>query len=95
VGKPLHFYRASQNPHALSFVVSSPSSRPIRVFWWSYCEFRSDDDVIEEHQAKVSGVGSVTVYPPVLDGATQCYVSVNATPPAGARANAAVFESPT
>lgn len=92
-GKSLHFYRASQNPHALSVVVTSGSARPIRVFWWSYCEFQSDDDKFEEHQATVSGVGSVTVYPPVFGGATQCYVSVNATPPANARASAAIFDS--
>jgi hypothetical protein len=92
-GKAIHFYRTSQNPHALSFVVRSASSRPIRVSWWSYCEFMSDDDVFEEHQGKLSGVGSVTGYPPVFDGATLCYVAVNATPPAKARVSAAVFDS--
>jgi hypothetical protein len=92
-GKALHFYRASQNPHALSFVVTSRAPRPIRVFWWSYCEFLSDDNIFEEHEARVSGVGTVTVYPPVLDRATLCYVSVNATPPAGARVSAAIFDS--
>jgi hypothetical protein len=92
-GKALHFYRTSQSPHALSVVVTSGSSRPVRLFWWSYCEFQSDDDVFEEHQATVSGIGSVTVYPPVFAGATQCYVAVNATPPANARVSAAVFDS--
>jgi hypothetical protein len=92
-GKAVHFYRTSQYPHALSVVVRSASARPIRVFWWSYCEFQSDDDITEEHQATVSGVGSVTVYPPVFGGATQCYVAVVATPPANARASAAVFDT--
>jgi hypothetical protein len=92
-GKAIHFYWTSQNPRALSFVVSSASLRPIRVFWWSYCEFMSDDDVFEEHQGKLSGVGSVTGYPPVFAGATLCYVTVNATPPAKARVSAAVFDS--
>jgi hypothetical protein len=92
-GKALHFYRASENPSALSVVVTSTSARPIRVFWWNYCEFQSDDDHFEEHQATISGVGSVIVYPPVFGGATQCFVSVNATPPAKARASAAIFDS--
>jgi hypothetical protein len=92
-GKALHFYRASQSPHALSVVVTSGSGRPVRVFWWSYCEFQSDDDKFEEHQATVSGVGTVTAYPPVFAGATQCYVSVSATPQANARASAAIFDS--
>jgi hypothetical protein len=65
----------------------------MNVFWWSYCEFMSDDDVFEEHQGRLSRVGSVTVYPPVVEGATLCYVSVNATPPATARVSAAVFDS--
>ncbi len=90
-GKALHFVRTSLNPEALAFVVTSKSSRPIRVFWWTYCEFMSDDDVFEEHQGKVSRAGSVTVYPPVLEAATTCYVSVNATPPAKTRISAAVF----
>lgn len=92
-GKAIHFYRTSQRPHALSVVVTSGSPRPVRVTWWSYCEFQSDDDVVEEHQATVSGIGSVTVYPPVFDGATQCYVAVNAYPPANATVSAAVFDS--
>ena len=89
----MHFYRTAQNPHALSVVVTSGSTGPVRVSWWSYCEFQSDDDITEEHQATVSGVGSVTIYPPVFGGATQCYVAVNATPPAKARASAAIFVS--
>jgi hypothetical protein len=92
-GKAIHFYRASRNPRALSFVVTSRASRPIRVFWWSYCEFLSDDNIFEEHQARVRGVGTITVYPPVLDRATLCYVSVNATPPAHTRVRAAIFDS--
>ena len=92
-GKALHFYRTAQSPHALSVVVTSGSASPVRVTWWSYCEFQSDDDVFEEHQATVRGIGSVTVFPPVFAGATQCYVAVNAYPPANGKVSAAVFES--
>jgi hypothetical protein len=92
-GKALHFYRTSQNPHALSVVVTSGSPRPVRLTWWSYCEFQSDDDVFEEHQATVRGIGSITVYPPVFAGATHCDVSVNAYPPTNAKVSAAVFDS--
>jgi hypothetical protein len=92
-GKALHFYRTSQYPHALSVVVTSGSARPVRLTWWSYCEFQSDDDIVAEHQATVRGIGTVTAYPPVFDGATQCYVSVNAYPAANAKVSAAVFDS--
>jgi hypothetical protein len=92
-GKALHFYRTSQYPHALSVVVTSGSARPIRLTWWSYCEFQSDDDTVSEQQATVRGIGSVTVYPPVFAGATQCYVAVNAYPPTKAKVSAAVFDS--
>ena len=90
-GKPLHFYRTAQNPKALGFVVTSSSSRRFRVFWWSYCEFMSDDDMTQQYQGSASGVRSVTVYPPVFDGATLCTVSVVATPPKAAKVTAAVF----
>lgn len=92
-GKALHFFRTADSPQSLSIVVTSASSRPIRVFWWSYCEFQSDDGMTEEHQATVRGVGSVTVYPPVFAGADRCYVSVNAGPTGQARVSAAVFDS--
>ena len=39
----------------------------------------------------IGGVGTVTIYPPVFDGATLCQVSVVATPPKSGRVAAAVF----
>jgi hypothetical protein len=87
----LHFYRTVLNPKALGIVVRSSSARPIKVSWYSYCEFSSDDDITEDHQGTASGIGTVTVYPPVFDGATSCNVSVNATPPKSAKAAAAIF----
>ena len=45
----------------------------------------------EQRQGTSSGIGSVTVYPPVFDGATLCNVSVVATPPKSGRLVAAVF----
>jgi hypothetical protein len=90
-GKALRFVRTVLNPRALGIVVRSSSTRPIRVSWYSYCEFSSDDDITEDHQGTVSGVGTVTVYPAVFDGATSCNVSVFATPPNNATAAAAIF----
>jgi len=90
-GQALHFHRTVLNPTAIGIVARSSSARPIKVFWFSYCEFASDDDITEQHQGTSRGVGTVTVYPPVFDGATRCDVSVNVTPPANAKAAAAVF----
>lgn len=89
-GKQLHFFRTALNPTALGVVARSSSSSPIRVSWWTYCEFQSDDEITQEHQATVRGVHTVVAYPPVLDGATRCYVSVTARV-ANGRTTAAVF----
>lgn len=90
-GKALHFFRQAQDPTAVAVVVRSSSARPIRLSWFSYCEFQSDDGMTEQHQGTAAGVGSLTVYPPVFAGATLCSVSVNATPPKTGRVAAAVF----
>src|SRR5260221_11543955 len=58
-GKALHFYRAVVSPKAIGVVAGSSSVRPIRVTWYSYCEFSSDDGMTEEHQGTTSGIGSV------------------------------------
>jgi hypothetical protein len=80
-GKALHFYRTALNPQRLGFVAASSSTRAIHVFWSSYCEIGSDDVMIDEHQGTLTGVGRVVGYPPVLVGATRCYVWVNTRVP--------------
>ena len=90
-GRAVHFVRAPQFPTAIGVVARSSSARPIRVSWFSYCEVESDDGMTEQHQGTARGVGVVTVYPPVFDGATLCTVSVVATPPRSGRVAAAVF----
>ena len=90
-GKAIHFVRSPQYPTAVGVVARSSSAKPIRVAWFSYCELSSDDDMTAQHQGTTSGVGTVTVYRPVFDGATLCQVSVVATPPKSGRVAAAVF----
>jgi hypothetical protein len=90
-GTQTHFFRTAMAPTVLGVVASSSSAQPIRVHWWTYCEFESDDATTEEHQETISGVHSVVAYPPVLSGATLCYVAVTARV-AGARVAAAVFD---
>jgi hypothetical protein len=90
-GKAIHFVRSPQYPNALGVVARSSSAKPIRLSWFSYCEESSDDGMTEQHQGTTRGVGTVTVYPPVFDGATLCQVSVVATPPKSGRVVAAVF----
>lgn len=92
-GKQLHFYRTVQNPQALGVVVTSTSTRTIRVVWQSYCEFSSDDDQTLEDQGIVTGLQSVIVYPPTFPGATLCYVWVSAGAPGTAKVTAAVFST--
>ncbi|MGZ4800616.1 MAG: hypothetical protein ACXV77_13990 [Acidimicrobiia bacterium] len=92
-GKQVHFFRTAQSPKALGVVVTSNSSQPIRLFWWSYCEFESDDSTFQESQDTVTGRHMVVAYPPVFDGATLCYVSVNAGTSRGHTVSAAVFRS--
>ena len=93
-GKALHFYRLPQSPKALGIVVTSTSSRTIRLRWLDYCEFQSDDEMTGNAQAVVTGVHSVVAYPPVVPSdATQCYVWVNTNAIAGAKISAAVFAS--
>ena len=90
-GKALHFYRTAQNPKAVGIVVRSSSARAIRLSWSSYCEFESDDEQTSEDQGSVTGVHSVTAYPPVLPAATLCYVWVNARIAGTGRLSAAEF----
>jgi hypothetical protein len=90
-GKRIHFFRTATSPKTLGLVVTSKSSQPIRVYWWTYCEFESDDATFEEHHATITGTHSVVAYPPVLSGATLCYVSVNAGASARAAVTAATF----
>ena len=90
-GKALHFYRSPQNPKAVGIVVRSTSSRRLRLFWSSYCEFESDDVMTGEAQATLTGVHSIYAYPPVIENATLCYVWVNTRAVPGVKVSAAVF----
>ena len=92
-GEQLHSYRIAQDPRALGVVVTASSSRTIRVVWQSYCEFDSDDEQTLEDQGVVTGVSSVTVYPPTFPGATLCYVWVSAGAPGTAKVTAAIFST--
>jgi hypothetical protein len=87
----LHVSRTVRNMKALAFVVTSKSPRKIHVVWASYCEFNSDDDYTESYSGKLSGVGRITSYPHVFDGATLCDVAVNTDPVKGARVSIGVF----
>jgi hypothetical protein len=89
-GKLAHFFRSAKSPGALAVVATSSSSKPIRLTWFSYCEFESDDAQTEQNQATVIGIRRVTALPHVLDGATLCNVSVTVRV-SGGRAAAAIF----
>ena len=91
VGAKLHVSRSAMNMKALAFVVASRSPRRLHVEWASYCEEQSDDGYTESYTGKLSGVGRITYYPHVFDGATTCDVWINASPVKGARVVAGVF----
>ena len=89
-GKLAHFFRSATSPGRLAVVATSTSSKPIRMTWFSYCEFESDDAHTEEQQATVTGARRVIALPHVLDGATLCNVSVTIRV-ANGRVTAAIF----
>ena len=91
LGAKLHISRTARGMKAVAFVVASKSPRRIHVVWASYCEFNSDDDYTESYSGRLSGVGRITYYPHVFDGATNCDVAVNADPVKGGRVVAAVY----
>ena len=91
-GKQVHFFRTATSPKSLAVVVRSSTARPIKVYWWTYCEFESDDASFEEHHQTLTGTHTVVAYPPVLSGATLCYVSVNAGAGGQASVAAASFD---
>jgi hypothetical protein len=93
-GKLAHFFRSATSPTALAVVATSSSSKPIRMTWFTYCEFESDDAETEQNQATVTGIRRVTVFPHVLEGATLCNVSVTIRVRNG-RATAAIFRDAT
>ena len=72
-------------------MVISPSPNTITVAWSSYCEFSSDDDKTLEDGGTVTGVHSVTAYPPSFPGATLCYVWASAEATGTAKLTAAIF----
>ena len=92
-GKQIHFFRTATSPTSLGIVVRSTSTQPIRVYWWTYCEFESDDATFEEHHQTITAKHTIEAYPPVLSGATLCYVTVNAGAGGRATVSAAVFDT--
>jgi hypothetical protein len=86
-----HLSRTAVGMKALAFVVASRSPRQIHVSWTSYCEEQSDDGYTEDYSGKLSGVGRVSYYPSVFDGATLCSVTVSTGAVKGARVVSAVF----
>ena len=86
-----HMFRTALGMKAVAFVVASRSPRRIHLSWTSYCEEQSDDGYTEDYAGKLSGVGRVTYYPHVFDGATLCYVTVSTDALKGARVVTAVF----
>jgi len=93
IGGQLHLQRTATAPapKALAFVVTSPSKRRIHASWTSYCEFDSDDGYTEDYSGNLSGVGRITYYPRVFDGATLCYLWINTVAVRGSRVTAAAF----
>jgi hypothetical protein len=92
-GALLHFFRQLQTPHALAVVAVSSSARPIRLTWWNYCEFQSDDGMTQEYTGAATGVGRITRYLTIMPDSDLCQVQLTARI-AGkpkARVTAAIF----
>jgi hypothetical protein len=90
-GKSLHVLRTALDPQSVAIVVTSKSKGKIRIFWSNVCEGSDMDGMQAQQQGRASGVGRVVVYPPVAMGSSRCYVTVTASPLAGATVTAAEF----
>jgi hypothetical protein len=90
-GKLARFYRLATNPTAVGVVADSSSNKPIRLTWFAYCEVQDDDGPTSENQATVTGSHQVIAYPPLLNGATVCTVSVTIRV-IGGSASAAIYD---
>lgn len=77
-GALLHFFRQLEGPHALAVVAVSSSARPIRLTWWNYCEFQSDDGMTQEYTGVAKGVGRITRYLTVMPESDLCQVQLTA-----------------
>jgi hypothetical protein len=77
-GALLHFFRQLESPKALAIVAVSSSARPIRLTWWNYCEFQSDDGMTQEYTGAATGVGRITRYLTVMPDSDLCQVQLTA-----------------
>lgn len=92
-GGQLHFFRTARDPVRLGVVVQSSLPARFTLFWATDCEVIDDDVAEQQDQGTVTGVNRLVVYPPVLDGATRCYVWVNVRSRGEAVLRSAVFSS--
>jgi hypothetical protein len=90
-GKLARFYRLATNPTAVGVVAYSSSNKPIRLTWFAYCEVQDDDGPTSENQGTVTNSHQVIAYPPLLNGATVCTISVTIRV-AGGRASSAIYD---
>ena len=73
--------RQQLDPRGLAVVAVSSSSRRMRVTWWSYCEFQSDDGETETNSGALTGTKRVTKYLTIMENSTLCQVAVSARIP--------------
>ena len=59
-------------------VAASSSARPIRLTWWNYCVFQSDDGMTRECTGVATGVGRITRYLTVMPESDLCQVQLTA-----------------
>ena len=70
--------RQQLDPRGLAVVAVSSSARRMRVTWWSYCEFQSDDGETETNSGVLTGTRRVTKYLSIMENSTLCQVAVSA-----------------
>src|SRR5512144_962510 len=66
--------RQQLDPRGLAVVAVSSSARRMRVTWWSYCEFQSDDGETETNSGTLTGTKRVTKYLTIMENSTLCQV---------------------
>ena len=69
------------DPRGLAVVAQSSSARAMKVTWWSYCMFQSDDGQTETNSGTLTATRRITEYLSIMPNSSLCQVAVSARIP--------------
>ena len=77
-------------PTALALTVTASPTQRVKVFWSVYCEGQANDEIFTP-QGSFKFRAPFSAYPPALQDATKCFLTVRATPTRAGTARVTVF----